>query len=84
MKKVKNKPVDQKTYLFNLLELYTKLQIASKDKLEKYNDLMKRNSSKNWKDEKRKKMQNRLQQAVLEYNQSFEIIDRIKNQLAQL
>jgi len=84
MKKVKNKPVDQKTYLFNLLETYIKLQIASKNKIEKYNDLMQRNSSKIWTEEKRKKMQNRLQQNILEYNQSFEIIDRIKNQLAQL
>jgi len=84
MKKVKNKPVDQKTYLSNLLEIYIKLQIASKNKIEKYNDLMQRNSSKIWTEEKRKKMQNRLQQNILEYNQSFEIIDRIKNQLAQL
>jgi hypothetical protein len=82
MKKVKNKPIDQKTYLTNLLETYLKLQIASKDKITKYNELMQRNGSKNWNEEKRKKVQNRLQQAVLEYNQSFEIIDRIKNQLA--
>jgi len=84
MKKVKNRPVDQKTHLQNLLNTFVKLQIASKHKIEKYQDLMQRKSSNKWDDEKKKKAQERLKQALLEYNQSFEIIDQIKIQLSQL
>jgi hypothetical protein len=81
MKPVKNKPIDQETYLSNLLNDFSKLQIASKSKIEKYKDLMQRNSSKKWDSNKKKKMQERLQQAEIEYSQSFEIIDQIKLQL---
>jgi len=84
MKTVKNKPVDQKTYLKNLLDQFTKLQAASKGKIEKYEDLMKRDSSKAWDDKKKRKSHLRLEQARLEYSQSFEIIDQIKIQLDQL
>jgi SOS-response transcriptional repressor LexA len=84
MKTVKNKQVDQKTYLKNLLEQFTKLQAASKSKIEKYEDLLKREGSKRWDEKKFKKSQQRLEQARLEYEQSFEIIDQIKNQLGRL
>jgi hypothetical protein len=84
MKKVKHKQVDQKTYLTNLLETFTKLQIAAKDKVEKCKDLMQRDSSKKWDDKKKKKVQERLKQATLEYGQSFEIIDQIKIELSRL
>jgi hypothetical protein len=84
MKPVKNKPVDKKTHLTNLLEQFEKLQVASKCKIEKYEDLIKRDSSKDWDEKKKRKSQSRLEQARLEYSQSFEIIDQIKQQLDQL
>ena len=84
MKKLRNKQVDQKTYLTNLLEQFVKLQAASKSKISKYEELMIRNSSQKWDEKKKKKSKLRLEQAHLEYNQSFEIIDQIKAQLLQL
>lgn len=81
MKPVKNKPQDQETYLKTLLNEFTKLQISSKDKLDKIGDLMNRGSSKDWDEKKKKKMQKRLEQADRDYRQTFEFIDQLKRQL---
>lgn len=81
MKPVKNKPQDQESYLKTLLNEFTKLQISSKDKLDKIGDLMNRGSSKDWDEKKKKKMQKRLEQADRDYRQTFEFIDQIKRQL---
>jgi hypothetical protein len=45
---------------------------------------MNRKSSKKWDSGKKQKMSNRLAQAKLEYAQTFEIIDQIKNKLTQI
>ena len=82
MKNVKNKPVDQKTYLKNLLEQFVRLQEGSRSRVEKYRDLMNRNSSKKWDDKKRQRAESRLSQAELEYRQSFEIIEQIRIKLS--
>lgn len=82
MKNVKNKPADQKTYLKNLLDQFLKLQEGSRSKLEKYKDLMNRQSSKKWDAKKRQRAESRLSQAELEYRQSFEIIEQIRNKLS--
>lgn len=81
MKPVKNKPQDQEAYLKTLLNEFNKLQISSKDKLDKIGDLMNRGSSKSWDQKKKKKMQNRFEQAERDYRQTFEFIDQIKRQL---
>lgn len=84
MKTVKKKPITEKEYLTNLLDQFTKIQIDTKGKIERYEDIMNRKSSKNWDNAKRQKMTNRLSQARLEYSQTFEIIDQIKNKLTQI
>lgn len=84
MKTVKKKPITEKEYLTNLLDQFTKIQIDTKGKIERYEDIMNRKSSKNWDNAKRQKMSNRLSQAKLEYSQTFEIIDQIKNKLTQI
>lgn len=81
---LKNKPVDQKTYLTDLLEKFTKLQAGSKSKMDKCQDLLQREGSKKWDEKKKKKMLDRHSQASLEYKQSFEIIDQIKDRLNQI
>lgn len=81
MKKVKNKQVDQKTYLQNLLTSFTKIQLASKHKMEKCNELLQRKGSSKWDEEKRKKVNERLKQATIEYSHSAELIDQIRTQL---
>lgn len=83
-KKQLKKQVTEKEYLGILLEQFIKLQAGSRNKLEKYEDLSKRVGAKDWDDSKRKKVQNRLAQAKLEYEQTFEIIDNIKKKLEQL
>ena len=82
MKTVKKKPLTEKEYLANLLSQFTKIQIDTKNKIERYEDLMNRQSSKSWDESKKKKMSSRLAQAKLEYSQTFEIIDQIKTKLS--
>lgn len=84
MKTVKKKPVSEKEYLDNLLNQFTKIQIDTRGKIERYEDVMNRKSSKKWDSGKKQKMINRLAQAKLEYAQTFEIIDQIKNKLTQI
>lgn len=83
-KKELKKQITEKEYLTNLLEQFTKLQIASKDKIEKYQSLMSRKSVATLQKKKKDQMENRLRQAQLEYSQSFEIIDQITIKLSQL
>jgi Rps23 Pro-64 3,4-dihydroxylase Tpa1-like proline 4-hydroxylase len=83
-KDLKNKPIDEKTRLETLLQQFSKLQVGSRDKIEKCNELLSRRSSKSWDAKKKTQIENRLQQAQLEYMQSFEIIDQIKQRLSQL
>ena len=82
MKNVKNKPVDQKTYLKNLLEQFVRLQEGSRSRVEKYKELMDRKSSKKCDDKKKQRAESRLKQAELEYRQSFEIIEQIRIKLS--
>jgi hypothetical protein len=84
MKTVKKKAISEKEYLDNLLDQFTKIQIDTKGKIERYEDIMNRKSSKKWDASKKQKMTNRLAQARLEYSQTFEIIDQIKNKLTQI
>ena len=56
MKTVKRKPTTEKEYLTNLLDQFTKIQIDTKGKIERYEVIMNRKSSKNWDNAKKKKM----------------------------
>lgn len=83
-KKQMTKQVDEKEYLLGLLNQFTKLQICSKSKIEKYNELLVRKGAVHWSSEKKRQVESRLSQAQLEYMQSFEIIDQLKLKLSQM
>jgi hypothetical protein len=78
----KAKEVSQKEKFEDLLSKFEKLQAGSKNKIDKIQELMSRKSSQKWDESKKKKMKDRLEQATLEYRQSFEIIGQIKDQLS--
>jgi predicted nucleic acid-binding Zn-ribbon protein len=78
----KAKEVSQKEKFEDLLNKFEKLQAGSKNKIDKIQELMSRKSSQKWDESKKKKMKDRLEQATLEYRQSFEIIGQIKDQLS--
>jgi len=84
MKRPQNKAkvVSQKEKFEDLLSKFEKLQAGSKNKIDKIQELMSRKSSQKWDESKKKKMKDRLEQATLEYRQSFEIIGQIKDQLS--
>jgi len=80
----KSKELSPKEKFEDLLSKFVKLQAGSKNKIDKIQALMSRKSSQKWDENKKKKMNGRLEQATLEYRQSFEIIEQIKDQLSVL
>ena len=80
----KEKKVNPREKFTALLNQFTKQQYWAKSKIEKIQKLLSRPSCKDWDLDKRKRIEERLSRAQLEYSQSFEFIDQIKLQLDQL
>jgi predicted nucleic acid-binding Zn-ribbon protein len=83
-KENKQREINPKERFEDLLNKFVKLQAGSKNKIDKIQELMSRKSAQKWDEGKKKKMKERLDQATLEYRQSFEIINQLKDQISIL